>query len=47
MSLSEALIASTINAAYALGLSARVGSLELGKQADFLVLNIPRFLLHY
>lgn len=34
----EALIASTINAAYAIGLSDRIGSLEVGKQADLLVI---------
>jgi imidazolonepropionase len=36
---SEALNASTINAAYAIGMEERVGSLEPGKQADVLVLN--------
>lgn len=35
----EALTAATLNAAYALKLSHRVGSLEVGKQADFLVLD--------
>jgi imidazolonepropionase len=36
---SEALNASTINAAYALRLSARVGSIEVGKQADLLIVD--------
>lgn len=36
---SEALNASTINAAHAIGLSERVGSLEVGKQADVLILT--------
>jgi imidazolonepropionase len=36
---SEALNASTINAAYAIGMGERVGSLEPGKQADALILN--------
>lgn len=42
---SEALIASTINAAYAVGLGARVGSLEPGKQADLLVLSATDYRL--
>ena len=36
---SEALNASTINAAYAVGMGGRIGSLEVGKQADMLILN--------
>ncbi len=36
---SEALNAATINAAFAVGLGAKIGSLEIGKQADILVLN--------
>lgn len=36
---SEALNACTINAAYAIGLGSEVGSLEIGKQADILVLD--------
>lgn len=39
----EALLASTINAAYAVGLSDRVGSLEPGKQADFLLIAAPDY----
>lgn len=35
----EALVAATINAAYAIGRADRVGSLEVGKSADFLVLE--------
>jgi imidazolonepropionase len=35
----EALNASTINAAYAVGLEDRLGSLEPGKQADLLIVN--------
>jgi imidazolonepropionase len=35
----EALNAGTINAAYAVGLAGRVGSIEAGKQADLLVLK--------
>ncbi len=36
---SEGLVASTLNAAWALGLSAEVGSLVPGKKADFLILD--------
>jgi imidazolonepropionase len=35
----EALTAATLNAAYAIGLSEKVGSLDKGKQADFLLLD--------
>ena len=37
LSPAEALTAATINAAYSLGLGAEMGSLEPGKQADFLI----------
>jgi imidazolonepropionase len=37
LSPAEALTAATINAAWSLGLGGRVGSLESGKQADFLI----------
>jgi imidazolonepropionase len=39
----EALNASTINAAYAVGLGDRLGSLEAGKQADLLVVDAPDY----
>lgn len=39
----EALVASTINAAYALGLGDRVGSLQPGRQADLLILDAPDY----
>jgi imidazolonepropionase len=39
MSPAEAIVASTFNAACALGRSRKVGSLESGKQADLLILN--------
>uniref|UniRef100_A0A832EKK6 Imidazolonepropionase n=1 Tax=Desulfacinum infernum TaxID=35837 RepID=A0A832EKK6_9BACT len=39
LSVEEALCAATLNAAYAVGMADRVGSLDVGKQADFLVLE--------
>lgn len=39
----EALNASTINAAHAVGLGDRLGSLETGKQADLLLVNAPDY----
>jgi imidazolonepropionase len=39
----EALNASTINAAYAIGLGDRIGSIETGKQADLLVIDVPDY----
>jgi imidazolonepropionase len=37
----EALVASTINAAHAIGIADSVGSLEVGKQADIIILDCP------
>lgn len=39
LSIEEALTATTLNAAYAIDMADKVGSLEAGKQADFLVLD--------
>ena len=39
LSMAEALNAATLNAAYAVGISDKVGSLDKGKQADFLLLD--------
>lgn len=39
MTLNEALMSITINAAYALGLEHRKGSIEVGKDADIVILN--------
>ncbi|HUS69634.1 MAG TPA: imidazolonepropionase [Anaerolineae bacterium] len=43
MTPAEAIVASTINAAHAVGLGHEVGSLEIGKKADLLVLDIPDY----
>lgn len=37
----EAIAAATVNAAFSLGLAARIGSLETGKMADLQILDIP------
>jgi imidazolonepropionase len=39
----EAITAATLNAAHAIGLGDKVGSLETGKEADILVLDIPNY----
>jgi imidazolonepropionase len=39
LSVSEALVACTLNAAYSVGMSKRVGSLDAGKSADLLLLD--------
>jgi imidazolonepropionase len=44
MTPAEALTASTINAAHCLGLDHAVGSLQVGKRADLVVLDAPNYL---
>ncbi len=39
MSPAEALVAATLNSAYAIGMAKKTGSLDVGKQADFLLLE--------
>ncbi|MEW6278789.1 MAG: imidazolonepropionase [Candidatus Eremiobacterota bacterium] len=43
MTPAEALVAATVNAAHSLGRGDLVGSLEVGKKADLLVLDLPDF----
>jgi imidazolonepropionase len=43
MTPAEAITASTINAAYALEMGDIVGSLEVGKQADILIMDMPNY----
>ena len=43
MTAAEAITASTINAAHALGRATRIGSLEAGKSADLLLLGVPDY----
>ena len=40
---SEAIVASTINAAYSLEVADKTGSLEAGKQADILIMDMPTY----
>lgn len=44
MTPAEAITASTINAAYAVDMADKIGSLEEGKQADIIVLDVPNHL---
>jgi imidazolonepropionase len=43
MTPAEALVAGTINAAHTLKLAHKIGSIEAGKTADLLVLNVPNY----
>ena len=43
MTPAEVISAVTINAAHAIGLSQKIGSLEVGKQADIQILNVPNY----
>ena len=50
MTTEEALVASTINAAYSIGRGERLGSVEVGKDADLVVFDAPNhkhFAYHY
>ena len=39
----QAIVAATINAAAAIGQEGRIGSIEPGKQADLIILNVPDY----
>lgn len=39
----QALVAATLNAAYAIGRGRDIGSLQIGKQADILILDVPTY----
>jgi imidazolonepropionase len=41
----QALAAATINAAHAIGRGAAIGSIEIGKQADVLIMSVPDYRL--
>ncbi|HPD33922.1 MAG TPA: amidohydrolase family protein, partial [Candidatus Kapabacteria bacterium] len=43
MSAEEALVASTLNSAYAIEQSQKLGSLEIGKEASFIILDSPSY----
>lgn len=43
MTIEEIISAYTINAAYALGIEKEVGSIEIGKKADFAIIDKPEF----
>jgi imidazolonepropionase len=43
MTVAEAITAATINGAYSLEMGDRIGSLEVGKQADILIMDMPSY----
>jgi imidazolonepropionase len=44
MTVEESLTAATLNGAYSLRLSSEVGSIEVGKRADFVLIDAPSYL---
>ena len=46
MSMNEALVASTINSAFALNIHDQRGSVEVGKCADLLILDSNKYLVY-
>ena len=43
MRVEEALVASTLNSAYSIGVGDEVGSIEVGKKADIQIMNVPSY----
>ena len=43
LTVEEAIAAATVNAAYAIGCGNQTGTLEIGKQADLIILNVPDY----
>lgn len=43
LSVAEAIVGATINGAWATGVADRVGSLEIGKQADLIICDVPDY----
>jgi imidazolonepropionase len=43
LTVEEAIAAATVNAAHAIGCSRTTGTLEIGKQADLIILNVPDY----
>jgi imidazolonepropionase len=39
----ETIVAATLNGAYAVGMADSIGSLDVGKRADFIILDIPHY----
>lgn len=39
----EAIVASTLNSAYSLDMGDRIGSLDVGKQGDVVIMNVPKY----
>jgi len=44
MTVEEALTAATLNGAFSLGMAAEIGSIEVGKRADLVLLDAPNYL---
>ena len=44
MTVEEALTAATLNGAYSLRMHEEIGSIEVGKRADFVLLDVPNYL---